>query len=65
MELLIAAVVGGLFLALLVMVVLWRTISAAVDNFLRWLNYNFGNDRSDRPSVEEKKHQRGPPEVRE
>lgn len=46
MELLIAAVLGGVVLAFVTMVAIWKVVSAAVDNLLRWLIYNFGNERS-------------------
>ena len=53
MELLIAAVVGGVLLAVALMVVIWKVVSGAVENGLDWLIHNFGNERAAR-KVEEK-----------
>jgi hypothetical protein len=52
-ELLIAAVVGGVVLAGALMVVIWKIVSGAVDNGIDWLIHNFGNERAAR-QVEEK-----------
>jgi hypothetical protein len=43
-ELLIAAVVGGVLLTVALMTVLWKIVSAAVDNGLDWLIHTFGNE---------------------
>lgn len=53
MELLIAAVAGGVILALGLARVIWVVVSRAVDNGLDWLVVNFGNDRAAK-RVEEK-----------
>lgn len=53
MELLIAAVIGGVLLAVVLLRVIWVVVSRAVDNGLDWLVLTFGNDRAAR-SVEEK-----------
>ena len=53
MELLIAALVGGILLAGAVMVVIWKVVSGAVGNGLDWLIHTFGNERAAR-EVEEK-----------
>jgi hypothetical protein len=53
MELLIAAVVGGVVLAIVMLKVIWSVVSRAVDNGLDWLILTFGNERSAR-QVEEK-----------
>lgn len=37
MELLIAAVIGGVLLALVLLKLIWTVVSAAVDNGLDWL----------------------------
>lgn len=42
MELLIAAVVGGVVFAVIMMVIIYRAVSAAFD----WLIYTFGNERA-------------------
>lgn len=46
MELLIGAALAGVALAVVVMVVIWRVVSRAVDNGLDWLIHTFGNDRA-------------------
>jgi hypothetical protein len=56
-ELLIAAVVGGVLLAAALMAVIWKVISGAVDNGLDWLIHTFGNERA-ASQVEEKWRQR-------
>ena len=53
MELLIAAVVGGVALASVLMLVIWKVVSSAVDNGLDWLIHTFGNERAAR-AVEER-----------
>lgn len=53
MELVIAAVVGGALLAAGFFVVIWKVVSAAVDNLLDLAVLNFGNERAAR-RVEEK-----------
>lgn len=57
MELLIAAVVGGVILALGLARVIWVVVSRTVDNGLDWLVVNFGNDRAAK-GVEEKRRSR-------
>ncbi len=42
MELLIAAVVAGVVFAVIMMVVIYRAVSAAFD----WVIYTFGNERA-------------------
>lgn len=44
MELLVAAVVGGVLLAVAMMVVIWKVVSRAVENGLDWLIHQFGNE---------------------
>jgi hypothetical protein len=46
MELLIAAVIGGVFLAVILVTVIWKIVSGAVDNGLDWLIHTFGNERA-------------------
>jgi ribose/xylose/arabinose/galactoside ABC-type transport system permease subunit len=58
-ELLIAAVIGGVLLAGGLMVVIWKVVSGAVENGLDWLIHNFGNERAAR-EVEEKWRTRPP-----
>ena len=53
MELLIAAVVGRVLLAAVLMTVIWKVVSRAVDNSLDWLIHTFGNEQAAR-EVEEK-----------
>ena len=53
MELLIVAVIGGVVLAGVLMVVIWKVVSGAVDNGLDWLIHTFGNETAAR-KVEEK-----------
>lgn len=53
MELVIAAVLGGVLLAAGLFVVIWKVASAAVDNLLDWVILHFGNERAAR-AVEEK-----------
>ncbi len=53
MELLIAAVVGGVLLAAVLMTVIWKVVSRAVDNGLDWLIHTFGNEQAAR-EVEER-----------
>jgi hypothetical protein len=45
-ELLIAAVIGGVVLAGVLLVVIWKIVSAAVDNGMDWLIHTFGNDQA-------------------
>ena len=42
MELLIAAVVGGVLLALEILWIIWRAVGAAYD----WIIYTFGNEQA-------------------
>lgn len=58
MELLIVAVIGGVFLAGVVMTVIWHVVSPATENLLDWLIHTFGNERAAR-EVEEKREARG------
>jgi hypothetical protein len=60
MELLIAAVWGGVVLAIVMLKVIWSVGSRAVDNGLDWLILTFGNERAAR-EVEEKWATRGNP----
>ena len=53
MELLIAAVAGGVALAAVLMTVIWKIVSRAVDNGLDWLVYTFGNERAAREVARE------------
>ena len=53
MELLIGAALAGVALAVVVMVMIWRVVSRAVDNGLDWLIHTFGNDPAD-SRIEEK-----------
>ena len=53
MELIIAAAIGGLLLATVLMKLVWTVISAAVENGMDWFIHTFGNDRAAR-QVEEK-----------
>lgn len=46
MELLIAAVIGGVLLAAVLMSVIWKIVAPATDNLLDWLIHNFGNERA-------------------
>ena len=46
MELLIAAVVGGILLAIALAVGIWKIVSRAVDNGLDWLIHTFGNEQA-------------------
>jgi hypothetical protein len=52
-ELVIAAVIGGVLLAAALMVAIWNVVSGAVENGLDWLIHTFGNERA-APQVEEK-----------
>lgn len=58
MELLIAAVIGGILLALVLLKLIWTVVSAAVDNGLDWLIHTFGNERAAR-EIEDKWRTRG------
>lgn len=57
MELLVAAVVGGVLLALGLFAVILKVVDGAVDHLLDWLVYNFGNERASQ-RVQEKWRQR-------
>lgn len=57
MELIIAAVIGGVVLAVGLMTIIWKVVSGAVDNGLDWLIHTFGNERAAR-QVEEKWRQK-------
>ena len=58
LELLIVAVLGGVGLAIVLMIVIWKIVSSAVENGLDWVIHNFGNERAAK-RVEEKWKQRG------
>jgi len=57
MELLIAAVVTGVVIAVALAVTLWKVIARAVDNAFDWLISTFGNERASR-EVEERRRRR-------
>lgn len=57
MELLIVVVIGGVFLAFVLMSVIWKIVSPATDNLLDWLIHTFGNERAAK-DVEEKRKRR-------
>ena len=46
MELLVAAVIGGILLALILWTVIYQVVGRAVDNLIRWAIYNFGNEKA-------------------
>ena len=46
MELLIVAIIGGVGLAVVLMVLIWKIVGGAVENGLDWLIYTFGNERA-------------------
>jgi hypothetical protein len=52
-ELLIAAVVGGILLAIALAAGIWKIVSRAVDNGLDWLIHTFGNEQAAK-TIEEK-----------
>jgi len=58
MELLIAAVIGGVLLAFILLKLIWIVVSGAVDNGTDWLVHTFGNERAAK-EVEEKWRKRG------
>ena len=58
MELLFIAVVGGIALAAVLMVLIWKIVSRAVDNGMDWLIHTFGNKSAAR-EVEEKWREKG------
>lgn len=58
MELLLAAVIGGVLLAIVLMKIIWTVLSRAVENSLDWLIHSFGNEQAAK-KVEEKWKQRG------
>jgi hypothetical protein len=57
-ELVVAAVIGGVLLAFVLLRLIWTVVSAAVDNGLDWLIHTFGNERAAR-EVEDKWRARG------
>lgn len=57
MELVVVAVIGGVLLAVVLMTVIWKIVSRAVENGLDWLIHTFGNERA-ATQVEEKWQQR-------
>jgi phosphotransferase system glucose/maltose/N-acetylglucosamine-specific IIC component len=52
-ELLIAAVVGGVLLVAILMTLIWKVVSRAVDNGLDWAIHTFGNQQAAK-RIEEK-----------
>jgi hypothetical protein len=42
----VAAVIGGVVLAGALLVVIWKIVSAAVDNGMDWLIHTFRNDQA-------------------
>jgi hypothetical protein len=55
-ELLIAALIGGVLLAGTLMVVIWKVVSGAVENGLDWLIHTFGNEPAARRIEEKHSH---------
>ena len=53
MELIIAAAIGGVLLAAVLMKLIWTVVSAAVENAMDWLIHTFGNETAAK-EVEEK-----------
>lgn len=53
---LIVAVVGGVFLAAVLMTAIWKIVSPATDNLLYWLIHTFGNERAAK-EIEEKRQE--------
>jgi hypothetical protein len=45
-ELLVVSVIGGVLLAVALMIFIWRVVSRAVDNGMDWLIHTFGNDQA-------------------
>ena len=60
MELIIAAVIGGVLLAVVIWKLIWTVVSGAVDNGVDWLVHTFGNERAAR-QVENKWRKREEP----
>lgn len=60
MEFLIIAVIGGLFLAIIIISVLWVVISRAVDNGVGWLISNFGNEQAVKRQEKERRRRESP-----
>ena len=58
MELVLAAVLGGVVLAIAVVTVAWKVFSRAFDNGFEWLIHTFGNEQAAK-KIEEKWRQRG------
>lgn len=56
MELIIAAVVGGVLLAIVLMKLIWNVVSRAVDNGMDWLIHTFGNERAAKEIEEKWRH---------
>lgn len=52
--------IAGVLLAIALATVIWKVVSAAVENGLDWLIHTFGNERAAR-KVEEKWRRRGHP----
>lgn len=48
MELIIAAVIGGVLFAAVLMKLIWSVVSPATENLLDWLIHTFGNERAAR-----------------
>jgi hypothetical protein len=57
-ELLIIAVAGGVLFGLLLLSLIWKIVSRAVDNGLDWMIHNFGNEQATR-RIEEKWRRQG------
>jgi hypothetical protein len=57
-ELLLIAVFGGVLLGLVLLNLIWRIVSRAVDNGLDWVIHNFGNEQAAR-RIEEKWRRQG------
>jgi hypothetical protein len=57
-ELLIIAVAGGVLFGLVLLSLIWKIVSRAVDNGLDWMIHNFGNEQAAR-RIEEKRRRQG------
>ena len=57
MEPVIAGIVGGVVLAAALLTVVWKVVSAAVDNGLDWLIETFGNEDA-REDLERRRQER-------
>lgn len=56
MELVIVAVVGGVVLKLGLFAIIWKVVSAAVDNLLDWAILHFSNERAANEVEEKLRH---------